>query len=300
VGPRYACACRCEDSTCTGNVACGPCAPPAGVVVPPGGTQEVAWIASLITSEQRPGYVCNHTTPLPAARYSVAVPVFATAEEAAAGNPKARVASRVFDLPAPGNVVELVLGDQPADAGVPLPAACSMPPEQPPAVCRAPWDPAQVCGLDATYTMGMVGGLVAWTEGAVVSPNGRYVITRETMAIPNQPPASCTSQLPLCGSDHQTFTSADLMEALAAPDVVAAFAPAPYLVHGDDARAYDGQVLRVVRADGKGFMVGAPCGGPGNLCTMARTKGLQHLLEIFAKIDDQQRATPACAALRAR
>jgi hypothetical protein len=298
VGPRYACACRCEDSTCIGSVACGPCPPPSGIPVAPGATQEMPWIATLITPEERPTYTCNHATHLPAARYSVSVPLFATADAAAAGQPVIRTASRTFDLPASGGIVEVALVDQPADAGVPIPASCSMQPEQPPAVCKSPWDPALVCALDSTYTLGMVGGNALWSESAVVTPIGKYTITRESVRTPTQPPISCTSQLPLCGSDHATFTSADLMEALSAADVIAAFGPAPFKVHGGDARAYDGQVLQVARADGQGFMVGTSCGNTGRPCSLPLTKGLQHVADVFDKIDQQQRATPACAVLR--
>jgi hypothetical protein len=292
VGPRYACGCLCGDASCTGTVACGPCPPDAGLAVAPGEAKDVPWSAILTTLQDRPGYSCVERTPLPAARYAVSFPLFDTDSAAAGHELPVRFAAGTFELPAPGDLVELSLGAPPPDGGAP---ACVMASAQPPPVCASPWDPSAPCSLDASYTFGWDGGFVAAREESLLTPPSTYTFTRTTFSTPASV-VSCTNQLPRCGAASDLYTTADVLQALAAPDVAAALAqPAP-LVYGRDDRPVDGAVLAVRRADGRGLILGDPCGtGP---CDRPLTEGMIRLAAILHKIEAQQRALPGCEALR--
>jgi hypothetical protein len=296
LGPRYLCACPCSDATCTGAVACGPCPQPAGVEIAPGASKDVTWIASQALSEDRGSFQCANRPALPAARYGLSVPLFASATEAANNAKPLRVARRSFELPAAGDLVEVPLAAPPTDGGAAPTALCQTTPAQTPPVCAAPFRAEVVCGLDGTYTLARVGGsLVAAQDDAVIMPNGATTLTRKYLDLPGAP-QMCTTQLSVCGAAQDRFTTAVFMEALAAPDVVTAFAAPPFKLYGEDARAYDGQVARIQRADGMGLMVGPPCRN-NQLCGAPLTPGLAHLAAVVDKIDRQLRADPACAAL---
>jgi hypothetical protein len=296
LSPTFACACMCEDPSCKGNVACGPCPQPQGVAIAPGGSKEIPWYAVQSNLEDRGTYTCVRRPALPPAIYSVTVPVYPSAEQAVAlRDPRPR--GRTFELPAAGDVVDVVVAEGGGDAGAaPGVPACEAQAKEPVPVCAPPWSPSVACALDGEYGFGEEGGLVAWTETSTLAPPARYTRTR-TYREEQRPPLSCSNQIPRCGAAFDTFTTADVLEAMAAPDVVAAFAEAQPQVYGHDSRPVDGQVLAVRRKDGHGVMLGSPC-GPGRPCARPLTDGLAHLAAILTKLDAQQIAAPGCEALR--
>lgn len=91
-GSQYAnasyCACDCADSRCDSAVACAPCAPPSGVAVAAGESKDIAWTARKSTLESRTGefgaFQCVSHQPIAVGTYRVAVPVYATQEDAEA------------------------------------------------------------------------------------------------------------------------------------------------------------------------------------------------------------------------
>ena len=290
--PPFLCACDCQQAGCNSNPSCGACPPDQGVAVAPGATKELSWAAVHVTTEDRGTFTCRRTVPLPAAIYSVSVPVFDAAEQARTGS-RPRLVSRTFELPAPNDVVEVALLAAPTDGGAADAGVCEE--EGPVPTCATPFSPATPCALDGAYTFGWEGGLSFSTEQSELVPPNRYRRTR-TFRNP-QPAVSCTNLIPRCGADHDTFTTADVVEALAAPDVVAALAQSRPQVYGYDYRANDGSVLVVRRLDGRGLIIGAPC-GPGSPCDRPITAGLDRLKVILGKIDGQQLALPGCEALR--
>src|SRR6185369_11343709 len=88
--------------------------------------------------------------------------------------------------------------------------------------------------------------------------------------------AGCANLVPRCAATFDRFTTATLSEALAAPDVVAAFGQPMPLLYGYDSRANDGSVLAIRGADGQGLLIGAPCGA-GRPCDRPVTPGMAHL-----------------------
>jgi hypothetical protein len=171
-----------------------------------------------------------------------------------------------------------------------------MPSPQPPPVCAWPWDPAVACRLETSYTFGRIGGFSDELQASELTPPSTYTLTR-TIFGGTMPPVSCTNQLPRCGGSNETYTTADIVQALAAPDVVAALAQPEPLVYGEDDRLADGSVLSVRRADGRGLDLGGPCRRIG-ICKRPLTEGMARLAAILGKIASQQRALPGCEALR--
>jgi hypothetical protein len=294
LGPTFVCACDCSDPGCRGGVACGPCLPDTGVEVAPGATKDVTWAAQTVALQDRGTFSCAQRTFLPAALYAVSVPVFDSAQSAVAGS-ALRFASRTFALPAAGDLVEVPLPAALPDGGAPDAASCER--AGPAPVCAAPWSPDLACSLDTAVTFAWEGGLSLWADGSALTPPATYTRTRTFHDQPPRPPLTCSNLVPRCGASNDTFTTADVMEALAAPDVVAALAQPMPLVYGYDYRANDGSVLVVKRADGHGLIVGLPCGA-GRPCERPITAGMTRLAAILGKLDGQQLAAPGCEALR--
>ena len=84
-------------------------------------------------------------------------------------------------------------------------------------------------------------------------------------------------------------------DALANPQVVAAFAEAPVL-YGRDSRPVDGTVFRIERA-GKVIELGDDCNGGAGGCR-AIPAGLATLRQLLEALTQQQLALPGCEALR--
>ncbi len=287
IGPTFVCACDCSDASCTSNPACGGCPPAGAVVVAPGGSLDLPWKAIHFRVEDRGRYSCASREVLPPAVYSLSVPVFES-EAAAIRGDVAHVRSRTFELPS--QRVELSIGDSPPEA-----APCDVPSPSVPA-CATPWEASMPCGFDTSYTFAAVGGLRARSDEARLTPPNQFELTRMFFS-PAQPPATCRNSVPRCGARHDWFTTADVMEALAADDVVAAFAQPTPLVYGHDSRPYDGAILSVRRGDGRGLDIGGPC-SPNRTCSRPLTAGMNRLQAVLTRLEAQQRALPGCEALR--
>jgi hypothetical protein len=102
------CGCDCSESSCP---VCGPCFQ---------GSREVAggalvseyWSAVSVTYEPAPTGSCERKHSLPAGPYRIDIPVYTSADDAAA-RAGARNATQTFVLPAPGDSVDVALGVSP-------------------------------------------------------------------------------------------------------------------------------------------------------------------------------------------
>lgn len=308
VGPKYVCACNCADASCTGNVACGPCQPRDGVALPPGASRTMVWQAQHVVTRERTSYSCAERTPLPAAKYRLRVPIYLSREAAAANQPAPRWVGREFDLPAPGEVETFVI-EPDTDAGVrdggvsdggvsdggasDVPQSCEFP--GPWVTCAPPFSPEVACTLDRSYSFGSIGGLRPFYEEAKLERAGRFTLTRHSPG-GGTPPVACNNQLPRCGARPGLITTAEVMKALAAPDVMAAFAPTPQ-VFGHDARPYDGTAFSVTRDDGHGVIIGVRCDAT-HTCARPLPEALAQLGTLLNQVVEQQRAAGGCEALR--
>jgi hypothetical protein len=112
---------------------------------------------------------------------------------------------------------------------------------------------------------------------------------------------TCAPPPPACGGpgiDVAAVTAAlgdaDVQQALAR-SLGAATIP----LYGQDARPSDGQAFQITRADGGGFLIGAPCsaGATPSSCVEIRG-GLSRLQALLVAFDQQQLADASCAPLR--
>src|SRR5262249_49603383 len=87
---------------------CGPCFQ-GSVEVATGSIQSEYWNTVSVTHEPSPAGSCERKRALPAGQYRIDVPVYVTAEGAAA-KMGARIASATFTLPAPLDTVSVPLG----------------------------------------------------------------------------------------------------------------------------------------------------------------------------------------------
>jgi hypothetical protein len=289
LGPVFACACSCRDASCQGPPGCPPCAAPSGKAVLPGQALDVRWNAIALDFQNRTNDTCVDPRPLPAGIYSVSVAIFDAPDLSLGGGTPARFASRTFALPAPGDVVEVVL----APPDVVTPPACEAAAAAP--VCAPPWAADVACALDGPYTVAWEGGNAPWFDSTRLTPPNVFTLTRHYGD--QTPDRSCTSSVPRCAAGYGRYTTADFMAALAAPDVAAALAQPMALLYGYDSRNNDGSVLAVRRADGSGLLIGAAC-GVGSPCAREVTPGMLRLLAITAKLLEQQRAAAGCEAFR--
>jgi hypothetical protein len=163
-------------------------------------------------------------------------------------------------------------------------------------VVDVPASDASRCTIDTVYTYGQTGGLTAYTDTTALSPAATWTRQR-SFAGDTMPPLQCMTTIPACGTAN-ALTVGDVMGAIADPDVQAALAnpPPPSGVYGVDSRPEDGAVFSFQRSDGRGFLVGMPCGGaPG--CTEI-PPGLATLEGLLTALDSQQLAQPACSQLQ--
>src|SRR5687767_7509340 len=65
-------------------------------------------------------------------------------------------------------------------------------------------------------------------------------------------------------------------------------------LYGLDSRPVDGTVFEMRRADGRGFLVGAPCRSDVVTPCVAIPVGIQRLVNRLRALDAQQLATPWC------
>jgi hypothetical protein len=99
------CACDCNQASCP---VCGPCFQGSRDVAG-GGLVTEYWSAVSVTHESTPTGTCERKIALPGGLYRIDVPVYASAEDAAAQT-NARLASQDFVLPAPNDSVSVALG----------------------------------------------------------------------------------------------------------------------------------------------------------------------------------------------
>jgi hypothetical protein len=293
LGPSDLCVCDCSDASCRGPLPCPPCPSLPPLPLGPGESVEVPWMALEVSLRDRGASQCLERTFLPAALYDVRVPVYDDADLALAATHPARTAHRTFALPAPGDVVEVGLPAI-ATGAVVLPPACEAGATA--QVCAPPWDPATACNLDAAFTFVWEPGFGPphYDQMALELPN-TYRRTR-MFADPRRPWSTCSNTVPRCDASAAVFTTADVVQAMAAPDVQAALAEPTPLVYGYDSRTYDGSVLIVTRADRHGFIVGEPCNWR-TYCQRPLPPGLAWVATILGKLDQQQRWAPGCEAL---
>jgi hypothetical protein len=151
------------------------------------------------------------------------------------------------------------------------------------------------CTLPGTYTFGSTGGLVAFSDEATISPPDHYHHVRTRYRVDGSPTAECSPSFPACGA-KDVITVLDITRDLADPDVQAAFAKASTPVYGLDQRPVDGPIYSVTRADGRGFLVGAPCAVSTN-CTEIPA-GVKTLADHLKQLDSQQLAKTECASVK--
>ena len=93
--------CPCSGSCPVGGPGCGP----AGKELVPGAHQSLIWQATIPLQSMRNGDVCAAgSRDLPAGRYRLTAPVFASEAEAIAGGPVLFTLSHDFELPAAGPI----------------------------------------------------------------------------------------------------------------------------------------------------------------------------------------------------
>jgi hypothetical protein len=99
------CGCDCGIASCP---VCGPCYQ-GSLEVAGGALRSEYWTAVSVTYEAAPTGSCERKHALPAGPYRIDVPVYGSAEDAAAKS-GARIASQTFTLPAAGDTVPVALG----------------------------------------------------------------------------------------------------------------------------------------------------------------------------------------------
>jgi hypothetical protein len=100
--------CDCGASSCP-PVACGACYD-GGLEVAAGATQAYVWTPVDVQYETGATATCSRTQLLPAGQYRIDVPVYASADEAAAKT-GARVATATFSLPGADNISVALAGN---------------------------------------------------------------------------------------------------------------------------------------------------------------------------------------------
>jgi hypothetical protein len=156
---------------------------------------------------------------------------------------------------------------------------------------------AGACAFDTTYRYGQTGGLVAYEDVATLAPPTSYRYER-TSRITDPASSACAPTLPACGV-VDLYSPADIMRAIADPDVQTALAMATPPIYGGDPRPVDGTIFQFLRADGHGFLAGGVCSGaplPGNCVDVPA--GIARLVNALQALDQQQLQDPSCAALR--
>jgi hypothetical protein len=101
----------------------------------------------------------------------------------------------------------------------------------------------------------------------------------------NSLPSQCNRELPC--SDPAGVGVAEIQQALAHPDVVAALSLATKPLYGTDTRPVDGSVFVFERDDSRGFTLGS-----GTV-----PAGLRVLADLLSRLETATIATPACANL---
>jgi hypothetical protein len=148
------------------------------------------------------------------------------------------------------------------------------------------------CTLDANYTVGAVGGLVAYSDVALLSQSGDFTFTRTWAIDGGTTSRSCSPPLPECGDPNKIDVN-EIGWDLADPDVMAAFAlPAPAL-YGADPRPVDGSVYQIARSNSGTIQVGSDCPTTSSSCRPIPA-GIARLVADLRKLIDSQTTNIAC------
>jgi hypothetical protein len=295
LGPRFLCACACDDPSCTSPPLCGQCPASEGVQVAPGDTVLVGWDAVEVTDDQKPRsnggapFACVHSRLLPAGDYRVAVRVFDDVD-AAAGNIGGRVVTRDFSLPSA--TVDVPLAVTALDGCDPAPTARAP-------TCTGAEAHDVPCSLGEALAFAWEGGLSFYGDASELVPPATYGRRRTFNMGTPMPDVVCAAPIPRCARDSRVVTTSDITRALNHPDVLAAYG-SNTPVYGYDARANDGAVLILRRPDGTSLAIGSVCVGC-SAASIARplTPGLSSALLWFATLERQMLNTPTCVVLRA-
>ena len=279
--PVYHCACACEQTSCTGGLACGPCPAPVGTAIAAGHFATVAWNAIAVAEEDRGTYHCVRSSPLPAGRYRIAIRVYDDAISAM-NMVGGREVTQDFSLPTTAGVLEVPVGTPQVDpcAG---PSTASTP------VCTGAEAHDQACRLSLSMSYGAEGGLGVSSDVSAIAPPATYTLTR-TFSTPASPDQQCAVSLPLCSRDAHVVTTGDLTRVLTTPTVAAAFG-ADTPVFGVDSRPYDGRILVLHRPDGDSLGIGEAAPASPVPAPIADVK------TVLGRLDGQMSSAPACASL---
>ena len=155
-------------------------------------------------------------------------------------------------------------------------------------------DPA--CQLTEIYTYGYDGGLVAYRDLVTIGPFEAFHIERMSFAV-EPADVQCVPELPAC-HDAAKIDSADIIVDLRHPDVQGALALATPPFYGHDSRPVDGVAFKLLRADGRGFLVGDACFAD-DACTPTPA-GVQKLVDDLKSLEAQQLLDPTCASIPSR
>ena len=295
VGPRFHCACACDDAACTGPPSCGQCPASEGALVAPGDALEVGWDALEVTDDEKPRpngsapFSCVRSRVLPAGEYRVAVRVFDDVD-AAAGNVGGRVVTRDFSLPSAA--VDVPLAITALDTCDPTPAANAP-------TCAGTEARDVPCNLGEPLAFAWEGGLSFYGDASRLIPPATYERRRTFYMGTPMPDVVCAAPIPRCARDSRVVTTSDITRTLNHPDVLAAYGNNTP-VYGYDARANDGAVLILRRPDGTSLAIGSVCVGcsPASIARPL-TPGLSSAVLWFATLERQMLNTPTCVVLRA-
>lgn len=188
-------------------------------------------------------------------------------------------------LDAPSDAGEAGL-DAPGDNGVD--GARDVTVEAPPRDAR----PAD-CDLATAYTFGLHGGFSFFEYEARLAPGRSFSLRRVTVGWgPDLGRDTCETTLQRCGASDATDLLSAVLDALEAPDVVAAFERPPGLRYGDDPTVHDQHIFDIERSDGRGFFVGSACGAEPSCRDL--TPGLARLRDVFVGVLVVEGRRPEC------
>ena len=164
---------------------------------------------------------------------------------------------------------------------------------------------APVCGLDAVYVYGDVGGLRVSQDQvtiapAAASPRSQATYLRTRNNVDGAPGISCNPPFPACGDAAALDVSdimADILDPVVQKYLTSDPAQPPFL--GFDLRPVDGTAFSFLRGDGHGFLVGQACGmsSSGSNCVPIPV-AIDKLVKDLRALDEQQVRSSTCAALR--
>ncbi|MEM9188092.1 MAG: hypothetical protein AAGF12_02860 [Myxococcota bacterium] len=143
--------------------------------------------------------------------------------------------------------------------------------------------------LANSYRWAFEGGRRIETSASAIEACREFEHRRMTRT----PPArTCSNMIPGCGAMPGEITVADILEALAHPDVVAAFAAAPVL-YGQDGRPFDAPLFELTETGRRPVQVGLDCRGIGS-CTPIPA-GVEALRDLLIRLEQQQLTIPDCS-----